>query len=77
VSTAIFHGLTPSNFLRIRVTDCEQQQLYASVPQFYDFLQNRVLVSFRPKFEEPSATNPEFELMLSKKMTYELVSESP
>lgn len=56
-----------------RVSDCEQQQLYASVPQFYDFLQNRVLVSFRPKFEEPSATNPEFDLMLSKKMTYELV----
>jgi hypothetical protein len=57
-----------------RISDCEQQQLYASVPQFYDFLQNRVLVTFRPKFEEPSATNPEFECMLSKKMTYELVS---
>ncbi|KAI5451946.1 ubiquitin-specific protease ubp15 [Naganishia albida] len=56
------------------VSDCEQQQLYASVPQFYDFLQNRVLVSFRPKYEEPSASNPEFDLMLSKKMTYELMA---
>ena len=42
---------------------------------FYDFLQNRVLIVFRPKFEEPNDDMyPEFELVLSKKMNYDIVS---
>lgn len=57
------------------VQDYEAQQLYAQVPQFYDFLQNRVLVNFKPKFEEPSELNPEFDLMLSKKMTYDVMAQ--
>jgi ubiquitin carboxyl-terminal hydrolase 7 len=60
--------------LAFRVADAEAQTLYASTPQFYDFLQNRVLVQFKPKFEDPNGMSPEFELMLSKKMTYDLVS---
>ncbi|KAG7531294.1 hypothetical protein FFLO_04472 [Filobasidium floriforme] len=55
--------------------DFEAHQLYSQVPQFYDFLQNRVLVSFKPKFEEVTETNPEFELILSKKNTYDVMAQ--
>ncbi len=54
--------------------DIEAQNKYSNTVQYYDFLQNRVLVQFRPKYLEVSTENPEFELMLSKKMTYDLVS---
>ena len=53
--------------------DLENQGLYSSAPAFYDFLQNRVLVQFRSKNDE---TKPEFELMLSKKQTYDVVSRA-
>jgi ubiquitin carboxyl-terminal hydrolase 7 len=56
-----------------RVDDLENQALYSSVPAFYDFLQNRVLVQFKPRNEEQAAKAPEFELMLSKKQTYDIV----
>lgn len=59
---------------RRRISDLEAQSLYASVPQYYDFLQNRVLVNFKPRHEDPTGRVAEFELMLSKKMTYEIVS---
>ncbi|KAH9921290.1 ICP0-binding domain of ubiquitin-specific protease 7-domain-containing protein [Fomitopsis serialis] len=39
----------------------------AKVYEYYDFLQNRVMVLFRPKFEEPVHDHPEFNLILSKK----------
>jgi ubiquitin carboxyl-terminal hydrolase 7 len=39
---------------------------------FYDFLQNRVLLLFKPKFEDQGGE--EFELVMSKKANYELVS---
>lgn len=58
-----------------RVDDLEAQNLYSSVPQFYDFLQNRVLVQFKPRHEDQSGKAPDFDLMLSKKMTYEVVSQ--
>jgi ubiquitin carboxyl-terminal hydrolase 7 len=66
--------MTLAHLVDHRQQDYEAQQLYPQVPQFYDFLQNRVLVNFKPKFEEVTTTNPEFELMLSKKMTYDVVS---
>jgi ubiquitin carboxyl-terminal hydrolase 7 len=56
------------------VQDLEAQSLYSSTPQFYDFLQNRVLVQFRPKYDDP-LNPPDFELMLSKKMTYDVVRD--
>lgn len=40
---------------------------------FYDFLQNRVMIIFRPKYDEPDDRNPEFDLVLSKKMNYDHV----
>lgn len=66
------------SFCGNRQQDIEAQQLYAQVPAFYDFLQNRVLVTFKPKPETQTAADgsPEFELMLSKKMTYDLVSRT-
>jgi ubiquitin carboxyl-terminal hydrolase 7 len=62
--------------LTYRSQDLLAQSLYASVPQYYDFLQNRVLVNFRPRYEDPTGRIAEFELMLSKKMTYEVVCHS-
>lgn len=56
-----------------RVHDYEAQGLYATPIAFYEFLQNRVLVYFKPKNEEVSDENPEFELILSKKMNYDIV----
>lgn len=54
------------------VDDLENQNLYSSVPLFYDFLQNRVLVQFKPRYENPN--DADFDLMLSKKMTYEVMA---
>lgn len=56
------------------VSDLEAQSLYSSVPQFYDFLQNRVLVQFKPREEDPTGKAPEFDLMLSKKMVYDVMA---
>lgn len=57
-----------------RVAEYEAQSLYSNIPQFYDFLQNRVLVQFKPRFEEDPGRTQDFDLMLSKKMTYDVVS---
>ncbi|EJD52931.1 cysteine proteinase [Auricularia subglabra TFB-10046 SS5] len=57
------------------VHDLEAQGLFATPPQFYDFVQNRVLVFFKPKNEDPSDENPEFDLVLSKKMNYETMAQ--
>lgn len=54
--------------------DLESQGLYANPLHFYDFLQNRVMIIFRPKFEDLDDMNPEFDLVLSKKMNYDHVS---
>lgn len=56
-----------------RTHDLESQGLYSNPMNFYDFLQNRVMIIFRPKFDDPDDNNPEFELVLSKKMTYDHV----
>ena len=58
---------------RHRVHDLENQGLYSNPTQYYDFLQNRVMILFRPKFEETDAGHPEFHLTLSKKQNYDLV----
>lgn len=55
--------------------DLDAQSLYASVPQIYDFLQNRVLVQFKPRMDDgTNKTPPEFDLVLSKKMTYDIMA---
>jgi len=41
---------------------------------YYDFLQNRVMVHFKPK-DEDSEKAAEFNLTLSKKMTYDMMSQ--
>jgi ubiquitin carboxyl-terminal hydrolase 7 len=55
------------------VHDLESQGLYSNPQQFYDFLQNRVMVLFRPKFDESDVDQPEFSLVLSKKQNYDAV----
>ena len=56
-----------------RIHDLESQGLYSNPSQYYDFLQNRVLIVFKPKFEEPNHDHPEFTLTLSKKQNYDIV----
>ena len=56
-----------------RVHDLENQGLYSNPTQYYDFLQNRVMILFRPKYEETAAEYPEFHLTLSKKQNYDIV----
>ncbi|KIK98862.1 hypothetical protein PAXRUDRAFT_823415 [Paxillus rubicundulus Ve08.2h10] len=57
------------------IHDLENQGLYSNPIQFYDFLQNRVMIIFRPKFEEPDHDHPEFSLILSKKHNYDIMSQ--
>ena len=58
----------------VRTHDLESQGLYSNPMAFYDFLQNRVMITFKPKFDETDENlNPEFYLVLSKKMTYDHV----
>ncbi|THH20676.1 hypothetical protein EW146_g701 [Bondarzewia mesenterica] len=57
------------------VHDLESQGLYSNPIQFYDFLQNRVMILFRPKFEELDQDHPEFSLVLSKKHTYDTMAQ--
>ncbi|KAF6765135.1 ubiquitin carboxyl-terminal hydrolase 5 [Ephemerocybe angulata] len=47
------------------------QGLYSNPVQFYDFLQNRVMIFFRPRHEELSQEFPEFSLVLNKKQNYD------
>lgn len=54
-------------------SDYEMQSLYSNPIQFYDFLQNQVKLLLKPRFEDvPYKT--EFELTLSKKMTYDMLA---
>ncbi|KAH7915018.1 hypothetical protein BJ138DRAFT_1170257 [Hygrophoropsis aurantiaca] len=57
------------------IHDLESQGLYSNPIQFYDFLQNRVMIIFRPKFDEPDHDHPEFSLILSKKHNYDIMSQ--
>ncbi|ORY78391.1 putative ubiquitin carboxyl-terminal hydrolase 5 [Leucosporidium creatinivorum] len=50
--------------------DLDKQSMFTTPVQFYDFFLNRVVVSFRPKFDDPEP-KPEFELSLSKKNSYD------
>ena len=55
------------------IHDLEAQGLYSNPIQFYDFLQNRVMINFRPKYDEVSDENKELSIVLSKKHTYDIV----
>jgi ubiquitin carboxyl-terminal hydrolase 7 len=57
-----------------RIRDLESQGLYSNPIQFYDFLQNRVMIIFRPRYDEPDQDHPDFRLILSKKQNYDVVS---
>jgi ubiquitin carboxyl-terminal hydrolase 7 len=56
-----------------RSHDIESQGLHSNPIHYYDFLQNRVMIVFRPKFEEIDHDHPEFNLVLSKKQNYDTV----
>ncbi|KAI9510844.1 ubiquitin carboxyl-terminal hydrolase 5 [Russula earlei] len=55
------------------IHDLEIQGLYSNPIQFYDFLQNRVMIVFRPK-SDSDHESPEFSLVLSKKHTYDTMA---
>lgn len=58
-----------------RTHDIESQGLYSNPIHFYDFIQNRVMIIFRPKFDDPDHDHPEFSLVLSKKQNYDTVCD--
>jgi hypothetical protein len=64
---------TAAGLTLYRIHDLETQGLYSNPAQFYDFLQNRVMIIFRPKYEEADHDRPEFNLILSKKQNYDTV----
>ena len=51
----------------------ESQGQCSNPQQFYNFMENRVLVLFRPKFDDPDVELPEFSLVLNKKQDYNSV----
>lgn len=53
--------------------DYEMQSLYSNPIQFYDFLQNQIKVLFKPRSED-AEYKQEFEMTLSKKMTYDTMA---
>ncbi|KAF8921385.1 ubiquitin carboxyl-terminal hydrolase 5 [Mucidula mucida] len=54
------------------VHDIDTQGLQSTPIGYYDFLQNRVMIIFRPKVDEG---DPEFNLVLSKKHNYDTMSQ--
>lgn len=54
------------------ISDYEHQNMMSTPIQFYDLLQNRVLIKFKPRFED--AGLEEFDLVLSKKMNYDTLA---
>jgi len=62
-----------SDITEKEMLDLEQQGLSPTPVQLYDFLQNRVLVYFKPRDEEKD--KEEFDLVLSKKMNYEAMAQ--
>lgn len=54
-------------------SDYEMQSLYSNPVQFYDFLQNQVRLLLKPRFED-APYKTEFEITLSKKMTYDMLA---
>jgi ubiquitin carboxyl-terminal hydrolase 7 len=57
-----------------RSQDLDRQSMFTTPIQFYDFFLNRVVVNFRPKFDDPDP-KPEFDIYLSKKNSYEQVRD--
>ncbi|KAJ8078640.1 ubiquitin-specific protease ubp15 [Marasmius tenuissimus] len=56
------------------IHDLESQGLHSNPMQFYDFLQNRVMIIFRPKSDDVDEEHPDFNLILSKKQNYDTMS---
>ena len=65
-------SIRPSHSRRIR--DLESHGLFSNPVQYYDLLMNRVMIDFRPKFED-SGPDSEFSLVLSKKQNYDTVRD--
>jgi ubiquitin carboxyl-terminal hydrolase 7 len=54
-----------------RINDLESQGLYSNPAQFYDFLQNRVMIVFKPRYDDQG--DDDFHLVFSKKQNYDIV----
>lgn len=67
--------LTSPRLPHHRRHDLDKQSMFTTPIQFYDFFLNRVVVAFKPKFDDPEP-KPEFEISLSKKNSYDQVRQS-
>lgn len=52
----------------------ESQGLYSNLTKFYDFLEHRSTIIFKPRFQEVDDSHPEFSLILGHKQHYNTVS---
>lgn len=63
-----------SNRYSYRQLDLDRTTKHLTPVQMYDFFVNRVVVTFKPRYEDNQIKHPDFELTLNKKMNYEAVS---
>ncbi|KAF9172197.1 hypothetical protein BGX20_006156 [Mortierella sp. AD010] len=57
------------------VTDLQQQNLRAAIPQHYEYLYNRIVVEFKPKVEQDeNSALQTYSIELSRKSTYDQVA---
>lgn len=57
-----------------RLADLQQQKLLTTPIQVYDHFLNRVIVTFKPRYDDsPTIPRHEFDLILSKKDNYDHV----
>ncbi|GAA5865830.1 hypothetical protein JCM8547_005726 [Rhodosporidiobolus lusitaniae] len=55
--------------------EVDKQQIFSNPIQFYDFFLNRVVVTFRPRFDDPDREYEEFSITLSKKNSYDQMAQ--
>lgn len=59
-------------FTDLRMNELQQQNIRAAIPQYYEYINNRIIVEFKPKDDEDT-TLESYSIELSKKSTYDQV----
>lgn len=54
------------------MNELQQQNIRAAIPQYYEYINNRIIVEFKPKDDEDT-TLESYSIELSKKSTYDQV----
>lgn len=59
-------------FTRLRMNELQQQNIRVAIPQYYEYINNRIIVEFKPRNDEDT-TLESYSVELSKKSTYDQV----